>query len=432
VPRSLLYALQALALALSANAAHAQLRVSSDFESGSARVLAIDDRTQTVRITPAGDPKRGMPSWWYLRLDGVDSKRPLTLEVVAQKATLPTSVPGKTQSLAPYWALPTQAAYSTDGKAWRQTTPGEVMDGGAVYRVDEVTTTLWLAWGPPFTATDAATFVEQAGKAHPFAKAFTLGESREGRVVPGLKIAEGDRPAARRPAVWIIARQHAWEIGGTWVGIGFVEWLLGDEADAVALRRNAEVFFVPVLDVDHVATGDGGKHAEPQDHHLDWTETPHWPEVAAAQQHLRDTADEGRLALFLDLHNPSPGAKLETFYVAHPPQVTEPVAALQERFLAGARDAFGEIRLLDTKPTAPEELEIWERNRQRGCLPWVRAHGNPHTVAFTIETPWNTSRGTSAGYRDAGEILARVTARYLRDSEAAGPLGRGLVAPSTD
>src|SRR3954462_4723507 len=69
---------------------HAALTVSTDFESGSAKVLSLDETTQTIRITPAGDPDRGMPNWWFLRVDGLDSSKPLTLEIAARKVSLPS------------------------------------------------------------------------------------------------------------------------------------------------------------------------------------------------------------------------------------------------------------------------------------------------------------------------------------------------------
>jgi hypothetical protein len=45
-----------------------------------------------------------------------------------------------------------------------------------------------------------------------------------------------------------------------WVAQGFAEWLLSDrDADAAWLRQHGEVFIVPIMDVDNVATGNGGK-----------------------------------------------------------------------------------------------------------------------------------------------------------------------------
>jgi hypothetical protein len=392
-----------------ANSDAVALRITSDFESGSARVLSTDAATQTIRITPAGDPVRGMPTWWYVRVDGIDTSKPLTLEVIARDATTPND-DGVHRPLNPNWTLPTRAALSTDGVTWTQTEPGERKDDLGTYRVPKPAPTLWLAWGPPFTATQASEYVQRAVREHPSAaQAFTLAESREHRSVPGLRIAEGDRPAAKRPAVWVIARQHAWECGGTWVGLGLSDWLLSDHESAVALRREAEIYLVPVMDVDHVATGDGGKNARPQDHNRDWSETPHWPEVAAAQKRLLEIAKEGRLEVFLDLHNPSAGASVQAFYVQGPPYISKTATAAQQRFVDGARTLFGEIKLNDGNPSVPAHRPIWERI----STPWVLLHGHATTVAVTVETPWNTEQGTPDGYREVGRKLGLALAQYL-------------------
>jgi hypothetical protein len=406
-PRS---ALTAALLAGSLASAGAALRVTSDFPSGSARVLALDEAAQTATITPAGEMTRGMPNWWYLRVDGIDPTRPFTLQVTAREVTTPGDS-GVNRRLNPGWTFPSQAAVSVDGKTWTQTEPGRQDGNQCIYQVQTASTTVWLAWGPPFTPGDAAEFCTGMARAHGFAQAFTLAQSREGRAVPGLRISEEDRPSTPRPVIWITGRQHAWECGGSWVGIGLAEWLAGDDEAATWLRRNAEVFLVPLMDVDHVASGDGGKHALPQDHNRDWSDAPHWPEVAAVQQQILARAGEGRLAVFLDLHNPSPGAAEQTFYIHSPPYVSEPAAAAQERFLAHARAEFGGIRLLDGNPSKPEHLPIWERI----STSWVVRHGNPQTVSLTVETPWNTPKGTPAGYREVGRKLGLTLARYLRE-----------------
>src|SRR4051812_15321216 len=100
--------------------ANAALRVTSDFEGGSAQVLRLDQETQTVSISPAGNPERGMPNWWYLRLDDVDPTKPIILEIVAKEAMMQTDITGKIRSLAAYWAFPAQASFSTDGMEWEQ------------------------------------------------------------------------------------------------------------------------------------------------------------------------------------------------------------------------------------------------------------------------------------------------------------------------
>lgn len=391
---------------------HASLNVSTDFESGSAKVLSLDETTQTIRITPAGDIDRGMPNWWFLRIDGLDSSKPLTLEVAARKVSLPPDgLPGGQPSpLNAAWAFPARAAISMDGTNWSQTSPGKRQGDSCTYRITVHSSTLWLAWGPPFTPKNAVDFVGELARTHPFVKSFTLAKSLEGRDVPGLEISEGDKPTLRRPAIFITGRQHAWEVGGSWVAEGIAEWATGDSEQAKWLRQNADIFIVPLMDVDHVATGDGGKHARPQDHNRDWSDAPHWPEVAAVQKRLVQLSKENRLALFLDLHNPAYSAKLQKFYVQHPPEVSASIAELTEHFLGIARTEFGNIDLTDEKPSSPERVPYWRRI----SAPWVSEHGNTNTLSLTAETPWNLPEGTTTGYRETGRKLGLVMTQYLQ------------------
>ena len=136
-----------------------------------------------------------------------------------------------------------------------------------------------------------------------------------GRPCPALRL-QGGRPADEQdgPAIWLQARQHAWESGSSWVCRGAAEWLAGDDRRAERLRERCEIYIVPIMDIDNTATGNGGKECLPQDHNRDWTDKPHHAEVAAAQKHLLRLADEKRLALFVDLHNPGPNDKQPFFY----------------------------------------------------------------------------------------------------------------------
>jgi hypothetical protein len=62
--------------------------MSADFTGGSAKVLKLDPAGNTVGITPADDPKRGWPCWWYFRLDNVDTGKPVVLEVTANQGAV--------------------------------------------------------------------------------------------------------------------------------------------------------------------------------------------------------------------------------------------------------------------------------------------------------------------------------------------------------
>src|SRR5690606_35933588 len=194
--------------------------------------------------------------WWYLRVDGIEPGETIMLDV----------------GQAP-WATPDRAAFSLDGSMWQQTAPGRRDGKRIVYRQQIDARTAWFAWGPPFVPADAKALVEEAA-CSPHAEALLLCRTREGRDVPALRIAEGDLPPAERRGIWIQARQHAWESGSSWVGKGFLDWVLSDAPAAQALRRQSLIVFVPIMDIDNVHRGAGGKNQVPQDHNRDWSDQP--------------------------------------------------------------------------------------------------------------------------------------------------------------
>ena len=389
------------------------LKVSTDFEGGSARVLSIDSGTQTIRIIPAGDPKRGMPNWWYLKVDGIKPGKSFILEVLSSDELVASGPPENLRKMSPNWTWPNQAAYSMDGKTWKHSEAGKREGNCMRYQLDASSSTLWIAWGPPFTPSDMSDLSQSLTKKYDFIKAFTLAQSREGRTVTGLRISEGSTPNEQRPAVWVQARQHAWEVGGSWVAVGLAEWLAGDDKYAVWLRQHAEIYIVPLMDVDHVATGDGGKNAFPHDHNRDWVATPHWPEVAASQQYIRQMAKEGRMNIFLDLHNPAASNTEQTMYVLDKTYMGPEAHVRQERFVELMKEEFGVLKQHRNGPKPA--VQTWG---ERVSEAWVVANANPNTIGFCIETPWNSPKSTTVGYRAVGASLGRVVGKLLDPAKA--------------
>lgn len=389
-----------------------QLRVGSNFPGGSARVLSIDPTNNSVCITPAGIPNRGWPCWWYLRLDGVDTNQPVVLEVVANEAIVQTDDPGQTRKLPANWSLPAQAAFSTDGMTWEHTAPGERRGSRSVYRVNSAQRTLWLAWGPPFTLKDANQLVQRACELSPYAKSFEFARSRDGRPVPALRVSQPGAVADQRFGVWIQARQHAWESGSSWVCRGFVEWLVSNDPAAESLRQKADIVVIPIVDVDSVERGQGGKDQIPHDHDLDWGSAPYWPEVRAGMDQISALAGAGRLDLFLDLHNPSYDDRTIMFYIPPVPLLSPARVENEDAFLKIAREQMngpipyiGKIGLCGNTydPAVDKSVDAWVAHQSR-----------PQVVSLTMETPWNISASTPSGYLRVGEQLGRCIELYLR------------------
>jgi hypothetical protein len=58
---------------------YAGLSVKTDFEGGSATVDAIDETKREIHLRPGGDPARGWPCWWFVRIDGIGKGESATL-----------------------------------------------------------------------------------------------------------------------------------------------------------------------------------------------------------------------------------------------------------------------------------------------------------------------------------------------------------------
>jgi len=407
------FALLVAALVLLSARPALALTVDSDFEGASVRVLKIDEEQRSIHFIPGGDPDRGWPCWWFFRIDGITPGETITLRLEGSPATAQKPEAPLQRRLSPTWAMPKQAAFSTDGESWQQTEPGRRDGEQMIYTVQPETKSLYVAWGPPYTPGMAAKFFRELSLHSPHAHAKELCRSREDRAVPMLHVYEGERKPEERFGVWVQARQHAWESGSSWVAQGFAEWLVSDDVDAAWLRQHAEIFLVPIMDVDNVATGNGGKDAAPWDHNRDWSDKPHWNEVAAAQQQVKQLIREERMDVFLDLHNPAPGDP--TFFFTLPAdQLKESTVMLRDRFIEIAYGRISSIKPLvpmSSKPktTGPAYHPLWRQISSN----WVNMNGNPHTVSLCLETIWNSPRSTQEGYRSVGAALAASVREYL-------------------
>lgn len=398
-------------LALLSTAAAAEMTVSTDFEGGNAEVVTLDAAAARLRIMPALRNDRGWPCWWYLRLDGLTPGQEVTLEVQAQ-----TRPYRESSVLDAAWCQPERAMISADDIHWTQTPP---MTRGAnklaVYRFKAPAARVWAAWGPRFTMKDAEELLASVVEKVPAAMRFDLSATRDGRMVKGVRIGSEDAPFQ----AWVNARQHAWEAGGSWVGRGFIEWLAS--AEAAEFRERACVHFIPIMDVDNVTLGAGGKEAVPRDHNRDWSATPVYPEIAAAQKRIREIHAKRGLDVFLDLHNPGAGDKTPFFFG---PFGFERLTGIQRRNYTRWME-LAAASINGPLPVAPEYrfATYVKTDEERGRMSsgWVRANAGEHTISVTLETAWNNPASTPDGYRAVGRQLAASLAKYAAGSPRQAP-----------
>lgn len=382
---------------LFASVCKAQIGVETDFPGGSGVVEEIDQESRLIRLSPTDHPGKGWRCWWYVKLTGLTPGEGVMLEV----------------GEAP-WATPDRATFSVDGgRTWRHSAKGQ-RDGKWIrYELSFATETALVAWGPPFVPEDARALVERIAKSSPDAETFTLCRTRENRETPALIVTRNanDNENAARPLIWVQARQHAWESGASWVCCGFMEWVVSDDPAAVRLRERAEIVIVPIMDIDNVQRGAGGKNQKPQDHNRDWSPAPHWKAVAAAQTWLRRAAEQERLAAFIDLHNPSAHDKLPYFYVPPADLLSDEGRENQKRFLAAAkRHMTGPLQFTGRTIESGRKYDAkaWRFISKN----WVANLGTP-AVSVTLETAWNTPDSTTEGYQAVGRQLGVALGAYF-------------------
>jgi hypothetical protein len=377
-------------------AAKPPLAVSADFPGGSAEVVSIDQARRLIRIKPADHPDRGWRVWWYLKVAGAVPGEALTLEVTAQP-----------------FGLPDRAAVSIDDRRWTQTAPGTRTKTSVTYHHKAEGREVWFAWGPPYLPRDAADLLAQAEKSCPEARGFNLCRTLEDRPVPALRVLPPEGGPAKPLGVWVQARQHAWEVGGSWICQGLAEWLVSDDPQAAALRKTTAWTFVPIMDLDNVVRGAGGKNEKPRDHNRDWDDSPHWRSVQAAQREIRVMAAAGRFAVFLDLHDPGPNER-ESYFYTSPRNTLSPLQiANLDAFLRGAQaEVKGPPPL---SGVARESGPLYDKDHWREIAKnWV-SRNTTDAVAVTYEAAWNTPAGTQDGYRQVGRQLGLAVERYLRN-----------------
>jgi len=388
-----------------------ELTVDTDFEGGSARVLQIDQEQSIIRIMPGGDPARGWPAWWYLHVKGLTKGQLLHLSVVGSDRVLPQGRPGAGKPLSGSWSRPGRATWSADGKTWQHTARGERSEAETTYDITSPGEEIWIAWGPPATTGMMNQWMDVIAEKHDSVSTFDLAKTREGRGVRGIRIGDETDNKEPRPVIWLQARQHAWESGSSWVARGIGEWLVGDSENAEWVRKHTVTYIVPIMDIDRVATGDGGKESIPQDHNRDWSDQPHYPEIAATQRRLTAWSKQGRVVIFVDLHNPGPDNGNAFFYVAPNEAIEAARRPRRDRFLDIVHDTYdGKIKLTrKTRSTGPSYHPLWDQISST----WVTQNCNETAIAVCLETPWNIAHSTTEGYESVGAGLTKGIAAFL-------------------
>lgn len=144
-----------------------------------------------------------------------------------------------------------------------------------------------------------------------------LTQTLQGRPLHLLTITDPSVDDSQKKAVWITARQHPAEIGGSWVCEGLIDWLLGGSPEADNLLRESIFKIAGFMNPDGVVLGHYRLNTLGLNLNREWNSTTETtsPTIFAVRQAMLDfQSGGGVISTFFDLHSYSSYHKNFCYY----------------------------------------------------------------------------------------------------------------------
>jgi hypothetical protein len=296
--------------------------IQSNFEGGAVgRIEKVSETHFRCGVPGESDQNKRnrQPSWFYFRMDGVGGQE-VTVDLVDLEGEY-NFRPHDGSGLSHM-----RPVFSYDNKTWKHFDNAEWIAKPATIRVrfrasgDRV----WIARQPPYTNRDLDALLGQLRK-HPHLREEVIGKTVEGRPMGLLTVTNPKTPVAAKKVIWLMARQHAWETGTSWVAEGALRFLLFSGERAARIRDACIFKIFPLADPDGTARGGVRFNRNGYDLNRNWdaVDAKLMPEIHAQRKAMIDWLDAGHpIDLFLTLHNTE-----SADYIEGPP-----VEALAQRF----------------------------------------------------------------------------------------------------
>ncbi|HEY3454395.1 MAG TPA: M14-type cytosolic carboxypeptidase [Bryobacteraceae bacterium] len=282
-----------------------RVAVRSDFESGSigrVAVISPDHLRCSVKGQVDQNGRNRQASWYYFELDGAAGHE-ITIDL--------TDLPGEYNYRPGNLAInsKTRPFLSYDRKTWTPLPDSAVTwdDKGPILRIRFAPerSPVWIAHVPPYTTKDLSRLLHEVA-GNPAVKTAEIGRSVRGRPLYQVTVTNAAVPEKNKKVVWLIARQHAWESGTSWVVDGALASLAGPNASNARLLETVLFHFLPMCDPDGVAGGGVRFNVNGYDVNRNWdaVDPKLMPEIAAAHRTILAWLDGGhRIDLLMNLHN---------------------------------------------------------------------------------------------------------------------------------
>lgn len=385
-----------------------QIFVSTDFISGGGLVNVISSNPAIIRFEPHDEGSGGWSQvWWSFKVGGLTPGEQIILQL--------DNNPAKS-------GISPQVYFSYNQEVWSQTNSGEHIEiegeNFFVYKHIAHSEKVWFAYDLPYTPEHIEELLIPCADRDLGVEVFELCKTKNNRSVKALRFNDAENSEDDKYGIWLQARAHAFEAGSSWVLHELAQWLLSGDPAAKALRKEAVITVVPIVDVDGVVEGRTGKNQTPHDHNRGWDKEPaFWPEVQTTKLMLTEMSKKNKVDLFVDFHGPG-GLTHPYFIMAR----SQDLPYKEQRL---NREVF--LRVLNAKPMDVKEkrtqsmtqIHYSERSSYMdspeglNASQWVTMNTNKQTVALTLEVNMNTPLSTYYGYQSEAIELGKAISNYF-------------------
>lgn len=280
------------------------ISIHTDFEGG--RLGEIEQLTDThwkfaLDGESDSENRNRQVSWYYFRIEGAKGQ-PLTIDL--------TNLVGEYNYKYGSHAVTakTRPVISYDQTNWGHLTDEEVAWNEEKVelqlKVKPEKDTIWVAHQTPYT-TEHLHKLLATYEDHPNLSKQSIGKTPQGRDMQLLTITNPEIPLTQKKVIWIMARQHSWESGTSWVMEGVIRYLL-DSQEGLGMLDNFVFQLIPMGDPDGVARGGVRFNQFGHDLNRNWDLVipEEMPEIQAQKKAIADWLAEGnKIDLFVTLHN---------------------------------------------------------------------------------------------------------------------------------
>jgi len=294
-----------------------------------------------------------------------------------------------------------QPVYSTDGGiSWSRIEKTSYDQGVFTFTFTQSSDSTWIAYQPVYNFSRWLAVAEEISS-HPYVVSLSvIGRSRDGNPLHIVKVTDPAVPNDQKSAVWVVARQHPAEVGGSFMAEGYLRWALGDSPAADSFRTNGILYMIPFMNPDGVQRGHYRRNAAGLNLNRVWDNPDPItaPTVVAAEEAALEYIDSGgEMYFFADFHSHSTFRK-NFFYYNDTSAINPAMLAEMRSFMQTLTGLNPDFTTDDSELSTPENPGI----------AWAWAYETFGTHAVTFETSFQDVEygPNAASYMTAGRWKA--------------------------